>query len=568
MPPHIVYILADNIGYGGLGYLRARTPAGPSPEIATPHIDALAKDGVTLERLYTYEMCSPSRSSLLSGRLPQHVNIHNDEQTKPGAGIPAAMATIPSKLREMGYRTHQIGKWHVGFSTPQHTPLGRGFVTSLGYIAGAYNGYLHGWSQYGATPPHTPKPKPGACYPGRVRYPSDANGTLPGPNEHARCTASSVLARHLGHTTDLWETYPNGTDGPAIGLNTSMDGHGYEEELFTMRALSIINTHAEEAKAAGMAGAPLFLYYAMHLLHSPLCAPPELLDRFGFIEHVDRRYASAMAAFMDESVGRVVSALKAAPDNMWESTLLIWSSDNGAAIEEVTGAKSAYPLKGGYYTNWEGGVRAPGVVGGGYLPSTVRGTSVHGFVHLCDWLATFCALAGCDTSDEEAEKAGLPPMDSLNMWPMLSGKNTTSPRTEVWLTPLSGDRFNASNPRSGDAALIVGQHKLIVGNISQSSWCGATYPNLTTPWVTWDTIEQCTTSEKVGCLFDVFDDPSEHHDLALEQPELAAKLLKRLEVLDTTLFDPPRGDADYKGACVAVRRNGGTWGPWLSGQLK
>ena len=101
MPPHIVYILADNIGYGGLGYLRARTPAGPSPEIATPHIDALAKDGVTLERLYTYEMCSPSRSSLLSGRLPQHVNIHNDEKTKPGAGIPAAMATIPSKLREI-----------------------------------------------------------------------------------------------------------------------------------------------------------------------------------------------------------------------------------------------------------------------------------------------------------------------------------------------------------------------------------------------------------------------------------------------------------------------------------
>ena len=54
--------------------------------------------------------CSPSRSSLLSGRLPQHVNIHNDDQTRPGAGIPAEMATVPSKLREAGYRTHHLGK--------------------------------------------------------------------------------------------------------------------------------------------------------------------------------------------------------------------------------------------------------------------------------------------------------------------------------------------------------------------------------------------------------------------------------------------------------------------------
>ena len=109
--PHIVYMLADNIGYGGLGFLRSRSPAGPSPEVQTPHLDGLAASGVILERLYSYEFCSPSRSSLLSGRLPQHVNIHNDDQTRPGAGIPAQMATIPSKLRGAGYRTHHLGKW-------------------------------------------------------------------------------------------------------------------------------------------------------------------------------------------------------------------------------------------------------------------------------------------------------------------------------------------------------------------------------------------------------------------------------------------------------------------------
>ena len=68
---------------------------------------------------------------------------------------------------------------------------------------------------------------------------------------------------------------------------------------------------------------------------------------------------------------------------------------------------------------------------------------------------------------------------------------------------------------------------------------------------------------QVGCLFDIFADPTEHHDLAAEQPELAAALLERLVALDATLFDPPRGKADHAGACRQVERNSGYWGPWL-----
>ena len=109
--PHIVYMLVDNLGFGNVGYLRARSPSGASPEVVTPELDALAKSGVILDRLYTYEFCSPSRSSLLSGRLPGHVNIHNDDQTMPGAGIPEAMTTMPAFLASAGYITHQIGKW-------------------------------------------------------------------------------------------------------------------------------------------------------------------------------------------------------------------------------------------------------------------------------------------------------------------------------------------------------------------------------------------------------------------------------------------------------------------------
>ena len=84
----------------------------------TPRIDALAASGVELSRFYAYKFCSPSRSSFLSGRLPIHVNFHNDIQTKPGAGIPVDMTLMPHKLREQGYRTHHVGK--VGWAMAWH----------------------------------------------------------------------------------------------------------------------------------------------------------------------------------------------------------------------------------------------------------------------------------------------------------------------------------------------------------------------------------------------------------------------------------------------------------------
>ena len=106
--PHLIYMLADNIGYGNIGYIRSASAAGPTQEVQTPNIDKLAAHGVILERLYAYEFCSPSRSALLSGRLPAHVNIHNDDQTRPGAGIPADMTALPAKLKQAGYRTHHL----------------------------------------------------------------------------------------------------------------------------------------------------------------------------------------------------------------------------------------------------------------------------------------------------------------------------------------------------------------------------------------------------------------------------------------------------------------------------
>jgi hypothetical protein len=128
--PHIVFLFCDNVGWSNLGYHREE----PTKEVQTPVIDALVRTGVELDRMYTYKFCSPSRSSFLSGRLPVHVNIYNDDPARPGAGVPIGMTMISEKLAaEAGYLAHFIGKW---VSIPPFRPLGRMRAATL-LFAGA-----------------------------------------------------------------------------------------------------------------------------------------------------------------------------------------------------------------------------------------------------------------------------------------------------------------------------------------------------------------------------------------------------------------------------------------------
>lgn len=211
----------------------------------------------------------------------------------------------------------------LGFATPAQTPVERGFDSYFGYFGG-FNDYLHAWSEQ--TCPRY------AALNNSINY---DNSTA----DRTKCTSSSVHARHLRSTTDLWLNRH-----PAHGIN----GSGFEEAQFEERVLGIIAGHSLST--------PLFLYYPMHLVHSPLCVPEGYLEKFSFINDADdnvnhdRQYVAAMVHYLDAVVGNVVQALKDA--GLWENTLFVWSSDNGAAVELTTGMKNSYPLRGGYTTNW------------------------------------------------------------------------------------------------------------------------------------------------------------------------------------------------------------------------
>lgn len=168
-------------------------------------------------------------------------------------------------------------------------------------------------------------------------------------------------------------------------------------------------------------------------------------------------------------------------------------------------------------------------------------------MHVADWFATYCALAGVDPTDTAGEKAGLLPIDSLNLWPMLSGANLTSPRSELFM--------NADTAKGG-GCLIQGDWKLLTGKISSASWAGPTYPNASSIDNTLDQYTaDCGGAEggRRGCLYNVGQEGSwtEHEDLSAQYPEILDKMVARLSVLSRGFWNPnsTAKSAAYSATC-------------------
>ena len=115
-----------------------------SNEIPTPNIDALAYDGIILNNYYVNPLCSPSRGALMTGLYPIHTGLqHGVVQVNEDRGIPTNITLLPEYLQRLGYKTHAIGKWHLGHSRKEYLPTFRGFDTHYGYWAGMQDYYSH-----------------------------------------------------------------------------------------------------------------------------------------------------------------------------------------------------------------------------------------------------------------------------------------------------------------------------------------------------------------------------------------------------------------------------------------
>ncbi|KAK7104126.1 arylsulfatase B-like [Littorina saxatilis] len=135
-PPNIVVILADDLGWADVGW--------NNPGIHTPTLDRMAREGVILNQSYVQSTCSPSRAAFMSGRYPYHMGMqHRVIMAGWKQYLPDDQPILPEVLHKMGYATHMVGKWHLGYCAWRYTPTYRGFQSFYGFYNALEDYYNH-----------------------------------------------------------------------------------------------------------------------------------------------------------------------------------------------------------------------------------------------------------------------------------------------------------------------------------------------------------------------------------------------------------------------------------------
>ena len=315
--PNVVVLFADDLGYGELS-------CQGNPEIPTPHIDSIAKNGVRFTAGYVAgPNCSPSRAGLLTGRIPTRFGYEFNPtgalNEEPGFGLPSNEITIAEALHDAGYTTGLIGKWHQG-GTAKYHPFRHGFDEFFGFT---HEGHYF-----------VPPPYKGVTTLLRRK-------TLPG----------GITERWIGKKNLHYHTWPN--DEPDYDANNPIVRGGqpvveteYLTDALTREAVNFIDRHDDK---------PFFLYLAYNAVHSPLQGADAYMKKFAHIEDIHRRIFAAMLANMDDSVGEVLKQLR--KSGLEENTMVFFLSDNGGPTKELT--SSNLPLRGYKGQMYEGAIRVP-----------------------------------------------------------------------------------------------------------------------------------------------------------------------------------------------------------------
>jgi arylsulfatase len=374
--PNIIYILADDLGYGELGCY------GQS-KIETPNIDKLAKRGVKFTQHYSGSAVSaPSRCVLLTGKQPGNSFIRGNHEWGERGNVksyeamikdstlegqfplPDETLTIAEHLQSAGYKTGMVGKWGLGAPHTNSTPIKMGFDYFLGYncqrLAHTY-------------------------YPTHL-YLNDKRMYLDNP----------IVSPHVG--------LDKGADPKDEKSYAKFNLNDYSPDVMHKGALDFIEKNAKNN---------FFLYYASPLPHLPLQASKKWLDyyikKFGdekplarasYYPHKNPRAAyAAMISQLDEQVGDLVKKLKEL--GIYENTMIVFTSDNGPTYldADVQWFKSASPFKTHSRMNkgylYEGGIRVPMVVS---WPAMIKDAKESDHVSaFWDVFPSFCDLAKVKT---------------------------------------------------------------------------------------------------------------------------------------------------------------------------
>jgi arylsulfatase A-like enzyme len=564
-PPNIVLIVIDDLGSNDLGW--------HGSGIATPTMDSLllSDAAIYLSNYYVLPYCSPTRAALLTGRYPLHTGCHDIIRSMSTDGLPLDEITLPQMLRTSHphpYRTHAVGKWHLGHSRWTQTPTFRGFESFFGY-------YL-GWSDY---------------------Y-----------THYTGCDDGVGYDLH-------WD------DREFCGLNCSQypdeRGH-YSTHVFTDRAVQVIQNHHhhQQQQQAGTAATnastttqPLFLYLAYQGVHAPNEVPLIYSDRYRH-HHDDwtdeRQLYAGMLTAVDEGIGNVTNALRKA--GMWDDTVLIITTDNGGPTNVCSVQGSSNRGRGGKCTVWEGGTVGDALVHFGRRTTTTQQrrtgdsqrkrrrrstttvataapaatTAVHNnrinhnniinttisyphLFHVVDWFPTLARLAQVVVPNNDSGK----PLDGVDQLDGLLGlMYDDSSSTVTTMTspsrPIRQEVFVGYAALDGNwygPAVRYGKYKLLqglAGGGPENRHYIPPGPNQPAPP---GGDGNTTTYYR---LYDVHVDPHETVDLALTSPVLVDILQAKLREYQKTYVPPivPDLECGRFAGLVEHIHYGRVWTPW------
>lgn len=307
-PPNFVVIFCDDLGYGDLGVFG-------HPIIRTPNIDQMAHEGQKWTQFYVADpVCTPSRAALLTGRYPIRSGMTSSERVvffpDSANGLPLEEITIAELLKNRGYATASVGKWHLGH-LPQFLPYNQGFD------------YFYG-----------------------IPYSNDMD--------------SKSWGKYLERSED--PHYFTNTEYFNVPLieNTEVIERPADQTTITKRYTQKAVEFIEQNKKT-----PFFLYLAHSMPHIPLFTSNEFKGRSKASLYVD------VIEEIDWSVGEVLKAIK--KNQLDQNTIVVFTSDNGPWLLFKTHGGSAGPLRAGKGTTFEGGQRvptvfwAPGIVNPGVI---------------------------------------------------------------------------------------------------------------------------------------------------------------------------------------------------------
>lgn len=460
--PNIVYILADDLGYGDLGCYGQQ-------KIETPNIDALAREGMLFTQHYAFPVCAPSRCLLLTGKHSGHAYIRgNHEWGERGDvwnyeameanpflegqwPIPDATVTLAEMLKKAGYTTGIVGKWGLGAPMTAGTPNNQGFDYFYGFICQRED--------------HT-------YYPGHL-WENDFRVPL----------SNKLAAPNVKFPANLDSLDPKNYRG--------YQQQDYAPDFLITAALNFLERNKDK---------PFFLFFTTPLPHVSLQAPQKWVDyyhrKFGdekpfpggsyFPCRYPRATYAAMVSTLDEHVGEIVKKLKQM--GVYENTIIVFTSDNGPTFNGGTDSPwfdNGGPFKSEY--GWgkgfvhEGGIREPFVIS---WPGRIKaGTKSDLISATWDAMPTFCGIAGIAPPEN---------MDGISYLPTLLGNAGQQEKHSFlyWEFPAYG----------GQQAVRMGKWKGIRSDIQKGNM-------------------------KIT-LYDLDTDIQELHDVADRHPDIVEKIAR------------------------------------------